>query len=70
MHATRDEDGEDAVAAGDRPLDDVAVVGRAWDDGDLAVEVGELGDALLTAHGDDFVAAVQREPDHVFAELA
>src|SRR4051812_28422725 len=70
VHATRDEDREDAVAAGDRPLDDVAVVGRARDDGDLAVEAGGLGDALLTAHGDYFVAAAQREPAHVFAELA
>ena len=70
MHAARDEDDEDAVAAGDRPLDDVAVVSRARDDRDLAVEVSELGDALFAAYGDDFVAAVQREPDHGFAELA
>src|SRR5204863_4389905 len=43
VYATRDEDGEHAVAAGDRPLDDVAVVGPARDDGDLAGEVSELG---------------------------
>ena len=32
VHAARDEHDEDAVAARDRPLDDVAVVGRAGDD--------------------------------------
>src|SRR3954463_12498425 len=70
LHAARDEDDEDSVAARDGSLDDGAVVGRAGHDGDPAVEPGELGDALLAAHGDDLVAAVERVPDHVGAELA
>ena len=70
VHAARDEHDEHPVAAGDGPLDDVAVVGRAGHDGDPALELGELADALLAAHGDDLVPAVQRVPDHVLAELA
>ena len=70
VHAARDEHDEHAVAARDRALDDVAVVGRAGHDGDPALELGELADALLAAHGDDLVPAVQRVLDHVLPELA
>src|SRR3954451_25109845 len=70
VHAARDEHDEDSVAAGDGPLDDAAVVGRARHDGDPPVELGELGDALLAADGDDLVPAVERVPDHVGTELA
>ena len=36
---------------------------------DPALELGELADALLAAHGDDLVAAIQRVLDHVAPEL-
>lgn len=70
LYAARDEHDEYPVAAGDRPLDDVAVVGRAGHDRDPVGERGELSDALLAADGDDLVPAVERVLDHFGAELA
>src|SRR5205085_7947325 len=70
VYAARDEHDQHSVAAGDGSLDDVPVVGRARDNGDPTVEVGELGDALLTAYRDDLVPPVERVPDQVLAELA
>jgi hypothetical protein len=69
VHPAWDEDDEHAVAARDRPLDDVAVVGRAGHDHDPVPELGELADALLAAYGDHFVPPVQRVLDHVAPEL-
>ena len=69
MDAPRDEDDEHAVAAGDRPLDDLVVIGRAGHDADPILELGELPDALLAAHGDHLVAAIERVLDHVAPEL-
>ena len=70
MHAAWDEHDEHPVAARDRPLDDVAIVGGAGHDIDPALELGELADALLTAHDDHLVPAVERVLDHVLPELA
>ena len=69
MYPARDEHDEHPVAARDRPLDDLAVVGRAGHDVDPALELGELADALLAAHGDHLVPPVQRVLDHVPPEL-
>ena len=69
MDAARDEHDEYAVAAGDGALDDLAVIRRAGHDGDPPVELGELADALLAAHGDHLVAAVERVLDHVLPSL-
>lgn len=70
VDAPRDEDGEDAVTAGNGFLDNVGIVGGAWDDGDAVLVLVELGDALLAADADDFVAAVEAVLEHVLAELA
>jgi hypothetical protein len=43
------------VAAGDRPLYDLAVVGRSGHDVDPALELGELAEAVQAAHGDHLV---------------
>src|SRR5579859_3438018 len=61
---------EHPVAPRDRTLDHLAVVGRAWDDGDASLERVELFDALCAAHANNVVAAVQRMLDHVLTELA
>ena len=65
----RGEHHEHAVAPLDRPPDHVAVVRLAGDDRDPVPEVVELADALLPADADDLVAALERVPDHVAAEL-
>ena len=70
MDAARDESDEYAVAAGDRALDDLSVVGRSGHDGDPVTELGELADALVTAHRDDLVPLVQRVLNQVLPELA
>ena len=70
MDAPGDEHDEHAVAAGDRPIDDLVVVGRAGHDADPAFEVRQLADALLPAYGDHLVAAIERVLDHVLPELA
>jgi hypothetical protein len=66
----RDQHGQHPVAAVDRALDDVAVVGRPRDDRDAALERVELAHAGFTAHGDHLVAAGQRLLDHVLPELS
>ena len=70
MDPSWDQHGEDAVAACDRPLDDLAVVRRSRNDRDTPRELLELVHADLAAHGDYLVAAVQRVLDHVPPELA
>jgi hypothetical protein len=65
-----DQHGEDAVAARDRPLDDLAVVRRPRDDRDTSRELLELVHADLTADGDYLRAAVQRVLHHVPPEFA
>jgi hypothetical protein len=52
VYPPRDEHDEHPVAARDRPLYDLAVVGCARHDGDQALELGELADALLAAYAD------------------
>ena len=60
---------EHAVAARDRPLDDLAVVRRSRNDGDASLERVELPDPCLPAHADHVVAPVQRVLHHVPPEL-
>src|SRR5690606_32070556 len=70
VDAVRDQDGENPVAPGDRLPDHLAVVGRPRHDGDAALELLELLDALLPADADDLVAAVEAVADHVAPQLA
>src|SRR4029079_6240635 len=69
VHAARDEDDEDSVAARDGPAEYVGCVGGAGHARDAGLEPGELGDALLAAHRHDLVPAVQGELHHVPADL-
>src|SRR4051794_18180320 len=69
VYPPRDEHDEHPLAARDRPLYDLAVVGCAAHDVDPALELGELADALLAAHGDHLVPPIQRVLDHVLPEL-
>ena len=69
VYPPRDEHDEYPVAARDRPLYDLAVVGCARHDVDPATEHGELADALLAAHGNHLVPPIQRVLDHVPPEL-
>ena len=69
VHSPRDEHDEHPVAARDSPLDDLAVVGCAGHDGDPPLELGELADALLAAHGNHLVLPVQRVLDQVLPKL-
>jgi hypothetical protein len=69
VYPPRDEHDEHPVAARDRPLYDLAVVGCAGHDVDPALELGELADALRAAHADHLVTPLERVPDHVLPEL-
>src|SRR3954452_3283889 len=69
VDSPRDEHDEHPVAALDRLLDHVRVVRRSWGDGDAPLELVELPDALLPAHPNDLVPAIQRVLDHVLPEL-
>ena len=69
MDAPRDEHDEHPVAPRDRALDDLAVVRRSRNDGDAPLERIELPHALLAAHADHLVAAIQRVLHHVLPEL-
>src|SRR3954449_4907120 len=69
VYSPRDEHDEHPVAARDSPLDDLAVVGCAGHDGDPPLELGELADALLAAHGNYLVLPVQRVLDQVPPKL-
>src|SRR4051794_2258035 len=69
VYPPRDEHDEHPVAARDRPLNDLAVVGCAGHDVDPALELGELAHALVAAHGDHLVPPIQRVLDHVPPEL-
>ena len=69
VYPSRDEHDEHPVAARDRPLYDLAVVGRAGHDVDPTLEVGEFADAPRAAHADHLVPAVQCVLDHVLPEL-
>src|SRR4051794_3281060 len=69
VYPPRDEHHEYAVAARDRPLYDLAVVGCAGQDVDPALELGELADAFVAAHSDHLVPPIQRVLDHVLPEL-
>src|SRR4051794_33013807 len=66
---SRNEHDEHAVAVRNRPLDDLAAVGRAGHELDPALELGELAHALLAAHAHDLIPPVERVPDHALAEL-
>jgi hypothetical protein len=70
VYPPRDEHHEHPVAARDRSLYDLAVVGRARHDLDPILELGELSDALFPAHADDVVPTIQRVLDHVLPELS
>ena len=70
MDAPRNEHDEHAVAAGKRLLDDLAVVRRSRDDRDAPRERFELPDALLAAHADHVVPAVEAVRDRRRAERA
>src|SRR5262245_56826339 len=65
----RDEHYEHRIAARDRALDDLAVVGCATHDGDVSLERVKLGDTFLPAHANHFVPAIQRVLNHVLPEL-
>jgi hypothetical protein len=69
VHSPRDEHHEHPVTSSNRPADYRAIVRRARDDLDLPLELVELADALLSAHGDNLVAAVERMLDHVSPQL-
>ena len=60
---------ENPVASRDSALDDLAVVGRARDDSDAPLERVELAQALLAAHANHLVTAIQRLLDDVLPEL-
>jgi hypothetical protein len=70
VYPPRDEHHEHPVAARDRSLYDLAVVGCARHDLDPILELGELSDALFPAHADDVVPTIQRVLDHVLPELS
>src|SRR4051794_31194623 len=69
VYPPRDEHDEYPVAARDRPPYDLAVVGCTGHYVDPAIELGELADALVAAHGDPLVPPIQRVLDHVLPEL-
>src|SRR5438045_8880260 len=60
---------ENPVASRDSALDDLAVVGRSRDDGDAPLECVELPNALLAAHSNHLVTAIQRLLAHVLPKL-
>ncbi len=60
MDSPGDKHGEDAVAPGNRFLDDLAVVRCSRYDGDAPLERVEFPDALFPAHAHDLVASVKR----------
>src|SRR3954453_23175012 len=60
---------EDHVASRDSALDDLAVVGRSGDDSDAPLECVELPNALLAAHSNHLVTAIQALLDHVLPKL-
>ena len=70
MDPSRNQHGEDAIAARDRPLNDMAVVRRTRNDRDTPREFLELVHTDLAAYGDHPIAAVQRMLHHVPPELA
>src|SRR5690606_42156341 len=51
-------------------LHDALPICAAGDHGDAIAEPSELVHALVAAHADDLVAAIERVLDHVLAELA
>src|ERR1043166_5909289 len=69
MDASRGHHDENPVASRDSALDDLAVVGRSRDDTDAPRERVELPHALLAAHADHLVTAIQRLLDHVLPKL-
>src|SRR3954452_5745251 len=69
VYPPRDEHDEYPVAARDRPPYDLAVVGCTGHYVDPAIELGELADALVAAHGNHLVPPIQRVLDHVPPEL-
>jgi hypothetical protein len=66
----RHQHGKDASAAGNRTLNDPAIIRRSRNDRDTPRELLELVHTDLAAHRDDLVTPVQREPHHVAPELA
>jgi hypothetical protein len=70
LDPSRHQHGENAVAARDRPFDDLAVVRRSRNDRDTPCELLELVHTDLTAYSDYPVATVQRVLHHVSSELA
>ena len=58
------------VAPSDCTPDHLPIVGSAWEDGDAALESGELAHALGSADADDLVAAGERVLRHVLPELS
>ena len=69
MDASRGHHDENPVASRDSALDDLAVVGRSRDDSDAPPERIELPHALLTAHANHLVTAIQGLLDHVPPKL-
>src|SRR5581483_11019844 len=69
VDASRRHHDENAVASRDSAPDDLAVVGRSRDDTDAPLERVELPHALLSAHANHLVTAIQRLPDHVLPKL-
>src|SRR6185295_13713705 len=67
--APRGHHDENPAASRDSALDDLAVVGRSRDDSDAPLERVELPHALLAAHANHLVTAVQRLLDHVLPKL-
>jgi len=67
---SRHQHGEDTSAAGNRTLNNLAIIRRSRNDRDTPRELLELVHTDLAAYGDDLVVPVQRELHHVTPELA
>jgi hypothetical protein len=61
--------GEHTITACNRILDDLGVIRHTWNDGDAASERIKLVDALLSAHTDHLIAAIQGVLHHVLPKL-
>lgn len=69
VNPPRYEYGEHPVTTFNRPLDDLAAVGRSGKDGDKPLELVEFAYATLPTNANDLVAEVKRMLHHVLPEF-
>lgn len=70
VYTPRDQHGEDTIAALDRFLNDLAIVGLTGDDGDAILEPRQLFDTPRTANADDFIVLVQSMLNHILPKFS